>query len=173
MKSEFWIAGLFVLAVLAGCGQTPKKSVKGASRGSLVQPLRVEPGIDLSDSGMVKAALYEQYEEWKGTPHGDGGMSKRGIDCSGFMLVTFKSRLGILLPRTTDSQVLMGSSVKKSQLRTGDLVFFKTGSFRRHVGVYLEKGKFLHTSSKYGVSISNLNHGYWKSAYWKAKRLEM
>lgn len=173
MKGKFWIAGLLVLTALPGCNHNPKKGVKGASPASPAHVARTGPAIDLNDSGLVKAALYEQYKEWKGTPHGEGGLSKRGIDCSGFVLVTFKSKLGILLPRTTDSQIQLGSHVKKSQLRTGDLVFFKTGSFQRHVGVYLEEGKFLHTSSKYGVSIANLNHGYWKSAYWKAKRLEM
>lgn len=170
MKSKIWIAGLFALAVLAGCTHTPtKKIAKTSHRADVV----AGQSVDLSDSRLVKAGLYEQYREWKGTPHRDGGMSKSGVDCSGFMYVTFKSKLGILLPRSTDAQMELGSHVTKNQLRTGDLVFFKTGFSLRHVGVYLEKGKFLHTSSKYGVSISDLNHGYWKSAYWKAKRLEM
>jgi cell wall-associated NlpC family hydrolase len=40
------------------------------------------------------------------------------------------------------------------------------------VGVYLENGKFLHASTKLGVVISHLNENYWKSAFWKARRLE-
>ena len=89
------------------------------------------------------------------------------LDLSG---ITFKSKLGIVLPRSTDLQV-EGQHVDKDELRAGDLVFFKTGRMLRHVGEYPEDGRFLHASSKLGVAISHLNESYWKSAYWKAKRL--
>jgi len=62
--------------------------------------------------------------------------------------------------------------VSRSALRTGDLVFFKTGIFIRHVGVYLERGRFLHASTSHGVMISELGDVYWKSRYWKARRIE-
>jgi probable lipoprotein NlpC len=62
--------------------------------------------------------------------------------------------------------------VKRSKLKTGDLIFFKTSPRVRHVGIYLEKGKFLHASKKRGVMISRLSDVYWKSRYWKAKRVE-
>ena len=80
-------------------------------------------------------------------------------------------KLGIVLPRSTDLQVELGQPVDKDELRAGDLVFFKTGRTLRHVGVYLEDGRFLHASSKLGVAISHLKESYWKSAYWKAKWL--
>jgi probable lipoprotein NlpC len=67
----------------------------------------------------------------------------------------------------------LGANVDKNQLRAGDLVFFKTGRTDRHVGVYLENGTFLHASTSQGVIISKLDENYWKSAYWKAKRLDI
>jgi cell wall-associated NlpC family hydrolase len=85
--------------------------------------------------------------------------------------VTFRTKLGVVLPRSTEFQAQLGESVRKDQLRAGDLVFFKTGMTDRHVGVYLEDGKFLHASTSQGVTISGLDESYWKSAYWKAKRL--
>ena len=71
-----------------------------------------------------------------------------------------------------DVQAELGRDIDKNQLRAGDLVFFKTGISVRHVGVYLEDGRFLHASTKHGVIISRLSETYWKSAYWKAKRLD-
>jgi len=57
-------------------------------------------------------------------------------------------------------------------LRAGDMVFFKTGIFTRHVGMYIDKGNFLHVSSSKGVTISSLEDPYWASAYWKAQRIQ-
>ncbi len=78
----------------------------------------------------------------------------------------------MVLPRSTEFQAELGKSIDKDQLRPGDLVFFKTGRTDRHVGVYLEDGMFLHASTSQGVIISGLDESYWKSAYWKAKRLD-
>jgi len=119
----------------------------------------------------MRKKLYAQYGQWKGTKYEVGGSSKKGIDCSGFVYVTFKSKLGVVLPRSTELQADAGKNVDKGHLRTGDLVFFKTGMFDRHVGIYLERGRFLHASTSLGVTISRLEEDYWRSAYWKAKRI--
>jgi probable lipoprotein NlpC len=37
--------------------------------------------------------------------------------------------------------------------------------------VYLGRGAFLHASTSKGVTISSLDEDYWKSAYWKSRRL--
>jgi len=115
--------------------------------------------------------LYTQYHSWKGTPYKYGGLTLRGVDCSGFVLQTYKKLFKIKLPRQTQYQVKKGKRVYINQLRAGDLVFFKTGFNVRHVGIYLEKGKFVHASSSKGVVISSLYTGYWKSKYWQARRL--
>lgn len=171
VKNKLWIAGLVVVMTLMGCSTVPER---GAARAGYS---RVDSGaardINLSDAKSLKAVLYAQYDEWKGTPYRIGGMSKESVDCSGFIHITFKSKLGVILPRSTDLQVALGINVDRDELRPGDLVFFKTGKVTRHVGVYLEKDRFLHASTSQGVVISDLNNAYWKSAYWKARRLEM
>lgn len=122
-------------------------------------------------NGQVKSKLYSQYKEWRGVGHRMGGLSRKGIDCSGFVYITFKLKFGVRLPRTTEQQSRLGQPVKRSELKAGDLVFFKTSKRVRHVGIYLEKGKFVHASKSRGVMISRLNNDYWKPRYWKAKRL--
>lgn len=166
MKNSLWIAGLLGIVALAGCSSVPER---GAPRITSVPGAKV----DLGNTALVKENLYAQYSDWKNTRYRMGGLSRNGIDCSGFVYVTFKSKLGVVLPRSTEFQAELGESIGKSQLRAGDLVFFKTGGSGRHVGVYLEDGKFLHASTSQGVMISGLDENYWKSAYWKAKRLEV
>ena len=150
------------VSLLVGCG-----SLQENNAGSYV------PAFERRDvsSQASKQALYDHYNEWRGVRYKLGGLSKRGIDCSGFVYVTYKSRLGINLPRTTKLQSELGKKVSKKDLKTGDLVFFKTGKITKHVGIYLEENMFLHASASKGVMISRLDNVYWKSNYWKSIRI--
>lgn len=98
-------------------------------------------------------------------------MNRRGVDCSGFVYRTYSDKLETELPRTTELQAKLGVPARWDQLQAGDLVFFKTSHKVRHVGMYLEKGRFLHVSTRRGVMISSLDHGYWRDHYWMARRL--
>ena len=166
-KSKLLILSFFVfLFFLTGCGGSAKKDMKAAS-------LEVERNAPkLEEESRVKERLYEQYREWKGVRYRIGGRSKSGIDCSGFVQRTFIDKFDRLLPRSTREQAELGEKVRKSRLRPGDLLFFKTGIRVRHVGIYLEDGKFLHASTSRGVMISRLTNVYWKKKYWKARRVE-
>lgn len=115
--------------------------------------------------------FYDFYEEWKNVKYKYGGNSKKGIDCSAFIQIAFKEVLNVNLPRTTKDQVKIGEKISKKQLETGDLIFFQTGINSRHVGIYLEDGKFLHASTKRGVIISKLDNPYYKKHYWTSKRV--
>jgi cell wall-associated NlpC family hydrolase len=127
---------------------------------------------DLTDGqDTIKAKMYRQYRQWQGTAYAYGGLSKHGIDCSGFVYLTYLEQLGIELPRSTELQAQVGQEVKRDDLRAGDLVFFNTGFRGRHVGIYLEQGRFLHVSTKRGVVISSLVDDYWKERYWQSRRV--
>ena len=126
-------------------------------------------GTSKKKSNLTK--IYAEYRQWKGAPYQYGGLTKDGVDCSGFVLQTYKKLFQIRLPRSTKDQVKTGKRVYINQLHAGDLVFFKTGWNVRHVGIYLEKGKFAHASSSKGVVISNIHTRYWKKKYWQARRL--
>ncbi|MBE2894172.1 C40 family peptidase [Spirabiliibacterium falconis] len=127
----------------------------------------------LPDQIYTIAQLSEQQTQWKGTPYVLGGKSRRGVDCSGFVQVTFAQRFNIQLPRTTKAQAKQGVRVNKRDIQTGDLVFFKTGRGPNgyHVGIYVKDDLFLHASTKGGVIYSSLNSPYWKKVYWQTRRL--
>ncbi|WP_276354532.1 C40 family peptidase [Cohnella caldifontis] len=93
------------------------------------------------------------------------------FDCSSFTQYIFK-KIGVSLPRTSASQATKGVKVSKSNLKKGDLVFFKTSgkSSISHVAVYAGSGKLLHASGT-AVKISSLNSSYWKSHYATARRV--
>lgn len=110
-------------------------------------------------------------DNWEGTPHDLGGTSHRGVDCSGLVQSVYTERFDISVPRTTDQQVTTGRSVQRSALQPGDLVFFRPGWKKRHVGIYLSDGDFLHASSSQGVALSSLDNSYWTDHWWQARRL--
>ena len=153
---------LAIITLMSGCGALPEKPSSEA-------PSRASQSLPDSNAAIIK--LNAQHKQWKKAPYKLGGLSKKGIDCSGFVHITYKERFGISLPRTTARQAKMGTKITRQQLRAGDLVFFKTGLKVRHVGIYIENGKFLHASTSKGVMISNINNRYWKKVYWKSMRI--
>jgi len=116
-------------------------------------------------------ALEHHYKNWQGTKYKMGGFSRSGIDCSGFVQLTYRELFGISLPRTTTAQLKKGRRIAKSSLQAGDLVFFKTGWSQKHVGIYLKDGLFMHASRSQGVIISSIGNQYWRRNFLDAKRL--
>ena len=117
-----------------------------------------------------KQVFMDFYNDWKNVRYKMGGSSRTGIDCSGFTQKAFKEKFGIELPRTTLTQVNVGVEVKKSDLKMGDLVFFKTSKRNKHVGIYMGNGDFLHSSIK-GIQFTKLDKPFYKDSYWTARRI--
>lgn len=163
----FLLALISLIIFITGCAGT-QDSIRSSEYNQAARK-----STDLSSAVKVKRGLYSQFKEWKAVRYKLGGLSKRGIDCSGFVYITYKNRFGIKLPRTTALQSRIGSRVSKNRLRAGDLVFFRTSSKVRHVGIYLEDDNFMHASTSKGVMISSLHNTYWSKKYWKSVRIDI
>src|SRR6201999_1047084 len=55
-----------------------------------------------------------------------GRAPSTGFDCSGFVHYVFAQVLGIDLPQNSQGQYTVGKQVARTDMMTGDLVFFKT-----------------------------------------------
>ena len=92
-------------------------------------------------------------------------------DCSAFMQLVFRKH-GVELPRTSRQQAKAGKSVKKSDLKPGDLVFFDTtgNGTINHVGMYIGNNEFIHASPIFnGIGVSKLTSSYWSKHYKTAR----
>ena len=111
------------------------------------------------------------YEDWYGVPYKYGGISKDGIDCSGFVKNLYSQIYNINLPRNTTSQMKDGERIDYFERALGDLVFYKRGTNTYHVGVYYENDNFIHASTSKGVMMSNLNESYWLKNFIEIRRV--
>jgi cell wall-associated NlpC family hydrolase len=122
----------------------------------------------ISRTSAIAMSLTRSAMRFIGTPYVFGGTSTSGFDCSGYVQHVF-ALLGIALPRTADAQYYAGRP-PAGGIRIGDLVFFQTYlPGPSHVGIYIGRGKFIHSSS-HGVMVSRLADSYWSSRYLGAKR---
>ena len=138
----------FVALLLPACGSTPVAAVK-----------RVEAGSQAADRAASHAL------KMVGRPYRAGGESaSSGFDCSGLVQFSYR-QAGVAVPRSTELQLRASTSVPRSRLRRGDLVFFdQEGKKKSHVGIYLGDGRFVHApSSGKQVRVDRLDSRYWQA----------
>ena len=106
-----------------------------------------------------------------GKPYVYGATGPNAFDCSGLTQYVY-NKFGVGLSRTTYTQVGEGTKVQRSDLRSGDLVFFNTEGSISHVGIYIGGGEFIHAPrTGKPVMVSSLSDGYYSERYATARRI--
>lgn len=122
-------------------------------------------------------AIVKYAKSFEGTRYKFGGTTKRGMDCSGLVYVSYQKE-NITIPRISRDMAKKGKRIPLRDTNKGDLLFFKTNKNKNtinHVGLVVETkgGKifFIHSTTSSGVIISSLDEGYWKGAFVEVRRV--
>ena len=135
-----------------GKGGSSKPSGGGANDGSA--------GSNAGSVSSKRAQIANYAVQFVGNPYVWGGTSlTNGADCSGFTM-SVMAHFGVSLPHSSSAQAGCGKSIKSSQMRPGDLVFYSgSGGGINHVALYIGNGQVVHASSKRtGIKISSWNY---------------
>ena len=152
-------------AAFSGFTSAPAKVVPA----SAAIPANATPasGNEWGDRLVSRAMTY------LGTPYRPGGISpKTGFDCSGFVYYLYGAVFGQTIPRMPDGMAREGTTITRSDLKPGDIVFFGFGRTFTHVGIYAGNDQFVHATHRGSpVSLTSLDADYYRQHYMTAVRL--
>ena len=105
------------------------------------------------------------------------GGSGRCFDCSGFVQHVFATKK-INLPRSSAAIALVGQKVERSDIRVGDVVYFKGSNHKSkhpgHVGIVVQNDGddiiFIHASIHRGICFDHVQSSYYKKRFLGARR---
>ena len=120
----------------------------------------------------VAQGLLDVADDYLGVPYLWGGTTPAGFDCSGFVQYVCRAN-GISIPRVADDQLHgPGTYVTREQLQPGDLVFFGSGDYASHVGMYVGEGMMIHSPSTGKViQYTSIDSSYYSSRFLGGKRV--
>ena len=145
--------------------------------------------MDKSANAQIEKVIAEGYKclgvkyVYGATRYHDGngnklsGFTTSAFDCSSLMQYMFKLGAGVNLQVNTRTQIYQGTTVSKSNLKRGDLMFFTNASRKYnsgiervgHVAMYLGDNYILHTASDY-AKIEQISTTRW-SYYIQSQRI--
>lgn len=109
---------------------------------------RPEGVTPIEDFGEFRPEMLPRYAElFMGSPYLWGGLSSKGMDCSGLVRMAYTAQ-GRITRRDAREQVFEGVEVPVDSLRAGDLLYFGNPSTGRitHVAIYDRDGEYVHSS---------------------------
>ncbi|MDR0547390.1 MAG: CapA family protein, partial [Dysgonamonadaceae bacterium] len=136
------------------------------------QDLDFQENAGNCDTVFFAQNIIDYSKQFIGRPYRRGSKGPKSFDCSGFTSFVFKN-FGYSLSACCRTQIMQGDRVEISELKTGDLIFFKGRNAQSkrvgHVGIVVsndENGNvsFIHACRR-GVRIDELN----KSQYYKPR----
>lgn len=176
-------ACLVACLVLDSCGSS-KNTVSGSealrvekSKGKKSDSKKTKkPKAGRGASHALADALVDEARSWLGTPYRYGGKTKKGADCSGFIMEVYRNVAGISIPRNSAKQKEYCADIDKMDLTVGDLIFFsskRSGGGIAHVGMYIGDGMMIHASSSRGVVESPIDQRYYVEHYKGSGRIPL
>lgn len=120
---------------------------------ALIRTVYDYPGWVREDDLRADGDPLEAARRYLGAPYLWGGMTERGIDCSGLVHMAHRA-IGRLVPRDADQQEDAGTPVDEAGARPGDLITYcEAGeTHATHIAFWLGEGRILHSTEREDVN---------------------
>ncbi len=164
----------FALILILICCLSSCKSTKRVSEASK----RTEQKINRNYVETKLAnTIVSNAKAFHGVRYKYGGMTKKGMDCSGLVYIAFNKE-NIWLPRVSRDMARKGVAILLKYIKKGDLLFFQTDKNKNtinHVGLVINSSsrsiEFIHSTTSKGVITSTLKEPYWYHSFIEARRI--
>jgi hypothetical protein len=122
------------------------------SRNVVMEPASREQWMLRSTVQETGETPLEQARHFTNSPYLWGGMTIKGIDCSGLVHIAYR-RCGQLIPRDSRDQEACGTEIEPHELEPGHLITYGAAErplegFPVHVAFWLGNGDILHASGR-------------------------
>lgn len=108
-------------AAYIGSTLTSAGTTAGAAAGSIGSAVGVGATAAAAAAGGARSKIIATAQSYLGVRYRLGGASRTGVDCSGLVLLAYKS-VGISLPHKASLQAALGRRIDRSAVKPGDLV---------------------------------------------------
>ncbi|HWX80171.1 MAG TPA: C40 family peptidase [Steroidobacteraceae bacterium] len=152
--------------LLGACASTAQKNPRPPE--TPAAPVSAAPRIPAPDQ---RTLMVDGATAMLGQPYRFGGAEPGGFDCSG--LVFYAAAIaGIRVPRTAAEQLNFGVAVRRGDLQEGDLIFMNLAHKELHVGLAIDRERFIHAPSNGGhVRIDSLAAAPYLKGFIGARRV--
>lgn len=98
--------------------------------------------FEVPTDGSTRSEIVKYALQFVGNPYVYGGTSlTNGIDCSAFIMKVYEN-FGYSLPRTSEAQSTVGTSIDISEILPGDLIYYGG-----HIAIYIGNDQVVHASN--------------------------
>ncbi len=133
-------ASVNIVAVEGAWYKISFNSSTGFVHGDYVSVTRDAAPVSRAAGTSFGSSVVEHAKKFIGVPYQYGGNGPNSFDCSGYVKYVF-ANFGVSLPRSSYSQMNVGTPVSRENLMPGDIVFFRSGG---HVGIYVGDNSYIH-----------------------------
>lgn len=143
--------------------------------------LYTDGGDNLNYDELMTENLLDEAISHLGARYVYGSKGPKTFDCSGFTSYVYKRQNNVFIGASSRDQYARNTPISRSELQSGDLVFFTSPHSGRnvgHVGIVVDVDPitdtftFIHASTKQGVKISRSNESYYQRRYVGARRVK-
>lgn len=124
--------------VLQGKTPTPGVQVISQQAAEALGAAAVATANNVIGSSAGRTSVLNVARSYLGVRYSLGGMSRKGIDCSGLVLVAYRDGIGVKLPHRATLQAARGHRIDRSQIAPGDLVAWGVPGNYPHIALAID-----------------------------------